>query len=240
MPHSKLNLKEAALFLHIPPEDLEHLVKKNEIPVLHESGRILFRKSILKEWATKAVFHQKEKKIGKMHYSAKGIWTKTDPNYKLESYLIPAGIEPSSSAKTKPSVLRELSLLANKTHSVSDPEKLLILLINREEEQSTGLTNGVALPHPHVHTHQLFNQSFLIVLKTNRGIPFGSLDGKMTDLFFMPCSMNDEEHIFILGRLSALIKKTSLCNDLRRASSTEDVLNIFSLHEKTLFPPSEG
>ena len=238
MPHSKLNLKEAALFLHIPPEDLEHLVKKNEVPFLHEAGRILFRKSILKEWATKAVFHQKEKKIGKMHYSAKGIWTKTDPSLKLQNYLLPAGIEASSSAKTKPSVLRELALLANKTHSVSDPEKLLILLLSREEEQSTGLVNGVALPHPHVHTHQLFNQSFLSVLKTNRGIPFGSMDGKMTDLFFMPCSLNDEEHIFILGRLSALIKKTSFCDDLRKASSADEILEIFNRHEKTLFPPS--
>lgn len=238
MPYSKLNIKEAALFLRIPPEDLEHLVKKNEVPFFHEAGRILFRKSILKDWATKAVFHEKEKKIGKMHYSAKGIWTKTDPQIKLLPFLIPAGIEPSSCAKTKPSVLRELSLLANKTHCVSDPEKLLILLFTREEEQSTGLVKGVALPHPHVHTHQLFNQSFLSVLKTNRGIPFGSMDGNMTDLFFMPCSMNDEEHIFILGRLSALIKKTSLCDDLRKASATDDFLKIFARHEETLFPPS--
>jgi nitrogen PTS system EIIA component len=235
MPQSKLNLKEAAEYLHISMEDLRYLVEKGKAPYERERDRLVFRKGALRDWAHASLFSEAKELPAKKHYSASKLWSKAEmTEKKLGDWLFPASVEPFLHARTKPSLLRELVNTAVKTGRVSDPTQLFHLLKNREELGPTGLKNGIAIPHPRIHPQDLFSDSFLVVARVPAGIPFGSIDGENSDLFFMPCAQSEDDHIFMLGRLTSMIKKTDLCQACRNASDAEEIITVFRACEEKI------
>jgi len=235
MPHSKISLKEAADFLHLPVEDLKYLAQRGIAPAIREKGKILFRKKAIKDWATFSLFKDKNQKLGKKHFSPTTLWSNSNENPKtLAEMLSLKCFHHNVSARTKPSILKELTNIALDTYLLTDSELLLKLLKEREEQLSTGMNKGVAIPHPEIHPPYLFLESFMIVAKTISFIPFGSLDGEKTDIFFMPCAVSDEEHIFMLSRLASMIKKTTFINDLRSCDSDIEMKEVFTLKEEEI------
>jgi len=235
MPHSKYSLKDAADFLHLPVEDLTYLVNKGIAPAIREKGKIFFRKKEIKDWATLCLFQDKQTKFGKKHFSSTTIWSKSDEGSQtLTDMLSLKCFHSDVSARTKPSILKELTNIALDTYLLTDSDLLLKLLKEREEELSTGMNKGVAIPHPAIHPPYLFLESFMIVAKTVSFIPFGSLDGEKTDIFFMPCAISDEEHIFMLSRLASMLKKTTLIDDLRACNSDIDMKVVFAEKEEEI------
>lgn len=240
MPHSKITFSEAAQFLHLHSEELKYFVARGRVPFFKEKGKILFRKNEIKEWATQQLFEMTTQKrnIKKPVSPLSKIWKQNDNDYeskKLSDYISIKSLEPHLNARTKPSLLKELVHLALETCLLSNADLLLQLLQERENLSPTGLENGIAIPHPKIHIPDLFFDSFLVIAKVQRGIPFGSLDGKMCDLFFMPCAEDDKTHIFMLTRIATLLKKTKLSEDLRENSSKEEMLQTIRTHEETFF-----
>ncbi len=235
MSYSKISLKEAADYLHIPTTDLQYLVDKKKILAHKERGHLWIRKSDLQDWANQFILRPEEKRLGKNHYSATNIWSGfTSVNRSLSDFLRVSGMDPQLLAKTKPSALREMTRVALRTNLVCDPEKLLEYVQDREALDSTGLKNGVAIPHPRFHTPDLFFESFLVIAKIPGGIPFGSLDGEESDLFFMPCARSELDHTFCLSRLTTLLKKTSLATLLRHAKSPHDMIDAVTNSESQI------
>ncbi|MBN2143305.1 MAG: PTS sugar transporter subunit IIA [Candidatus Aureabacteria bacterium] len=235
MPQSKLGLKEAAEYLDLSVKDLQFLVEKGKVPHEMERNKFVFRKGVLRDWANQFLFSDTTNLSGKKHHGSFKLWSKANLiEKKLGDWLLNESMEPFLPARTKPSVLRELVNVAAKTGMLSDPTKLLGLLRNREELGPTGLKNGIAIPHPRIHTPDLCYESFMVIAKVPGGIPFGSLDGENSDLFFMPCAQTEEDHIFMLGRLTSMIKKTDLCQSLRDAKDAEEMISYFQACEEKL------
>ena len=126
-------------------------------------------------------------------------------------------IEPALTAKTKASVLRQMTALAEKTRRVSDPRALLEGLEAREELCSTGIPGGLALLHSRNPESYLFETAFLALGRTIQQIPFGAPDGQPTNLFFLIGCPDDRMHLHTLARLCLMAQKTDLLVDLRQA-----------------------
>jgi PTS system nitrogen regulatory IIA component len=222
MPYRTFGLDEAARYLHLTSGDLERLVKNQDIPFEKHGNRLVFRKVEIDGWASKRILGMEGKRLADYHQKST---QSTDENLRhqalLPERLRPRFIDAALPAKTKASVLREMTLLAGKTGRVTDTDGLLEELKAREELCSTGVPGGLALLHPRHPDPYLFESPVLVLGRTVQEIPFGAPDGGSTDLFFLIGCADDRMHLHILARLCMMAQKTELLVTLRQAPSAD-------------------
>ncbi|MGH9818365.1 MAG: PTS sugar transporter subunit IIA, partial [Candidatus Acidiferrales bacterium] len=127
-------------------------------------------------------------------------------------------IEVPLNARTRASVIANMTRLAARTHLLWDPQKMAEAVRAREEMHSTALDNGVALLHPRRPMPAILAEAVLALGITPGGIPFGS-GGSLTDIFFLICSTSDHEHLRILARLSRVINDQDFLAAMRAADN---------------------
>jgi len=107
-------------------------------------------------------------------------------------------------------------------------------VIDRESIMSTGVGNGIAIPHAKVPGLQ---SSALFIGVLGQAIDFDSFDGKPVDLVFLVVGPDDKnsDHLKILSRLSRLLMNTSLVDDLRSADTKQTVFDTLTTGEAHVF-----
>lgn len=103
-------------------------------------------------------------------------------------------------------------------------DELLNKLIEREELGSTGVGNGIAVPHT---KHNSFDTPLLCIARSNKGVSFGALDGEPVYLFFMLLSpdKNATDHLKALTFISTALRDEFFCKFLKNANSAEEMLD---------------
>lgn len=232
MPYRTFSLNEAAEYLHLPQVDIEKLARQQDIPCEHKGQRLIFRKIELDAWASQRILGLSEKKLVSYH---KTTSAKTDvllPNYAIISELTKkTAIKIDLPSRTKPSLLRDMVALVEKSALVLNPKGLLQSLEQRESLCSTALADGFALLHPRHHDLYMFTDSFIALGRTIRPIPFGASDGKETDIFFLICCQNDRLHLHVLARLCLMCRQKSFLFRLREAGNPVEVFELLRYQE---------
>ncbi len=125
----------------------------------------------------------------------------------------------------KNSILRELAEVLVKPCEVSSVEELVQILIEREKLGSTGIGDGIAIPHGRMKRLKNFLISFGRSLK---GVDFDSIDGKPSQIFFLVMSPENSavENLKLLGRIVTLLKDSSFKRRLMEASSSNEIFQI--------------
>ena len=103
--------------------------------------------------------------------------------------------------------------------------------MNREAQTSTGLGDGIAMPHS---KNEAVKEATVLFAKSNKGVDYASLDGQPTDLFFMiaaPEGANDT-HLAALAELSKYLMKPGFADKLRQASTPDQVIAAFDAEEQ--------
>ncbi|MCK4019065.1 PTS transporter subunit EIIA [Streptococcus suis] len=103
-------------------------------------------------------------------------------------------------------------------------------IMNREAQTTTGLGDGIAMPHA---KNAAVKEATVLFAKSNKGVDYASLDGQPTDLFFMiaaPEGANDT-HLAALAELSKYLMKPGFADKLRGVSSPEEVISVFDAAE---------
>ena len=141
---------------------------------------------------------------------------------KILDILDPAVIVPEMRATTKPEALHELAATLASRHPPIDENRLVEVLLEREELGSTAIGEGIAIPHG-----KLAGVPNLVTAfgRSTRGIDFDSLDGSPTRLFFLLVAPEDSAgvHLKALARVSRLLKDKSFRERLFAAGSREDL-----------------
>lgn len=136
-------------------------------------------------------------------------------------------IIPKFTGKSKKQVLEELAkhLALNKKNI--DPDELLRVLIEREKLGSTGIGDGVAIPHGKLNG---LENIILVFGKSNEGIDFDSIDGKPVNLIFLLVAPSNSAgvHLKALARLSRLLKDKNFRQELIDASDAQSLYNIIA------------
>ena len=109
-------------------------------------------------------------------------------------------------ARTRDGAIRSLVALAEAADLVYAREELVREIRQREELCSTGIISGVALPHPRRPVPYDIAASFVVVGLVPAGIPYGSVDGKLTRLFFLICCKDERTHLHVLARLARMLE----------------------------------
>lgn len=134
-------------------------------------------------------------------------------------------------ATDKEGVINEMvqSLVDNGV--VTDFETFKTGIMNREAQTSTGLGEGIAMPHS---KNEAVKEATVLFAKSNKGVDYASLDGQPTDLFFMiaaPEGANDT-HLAALAELSKYLMKPGFADKLRQASNPDEVIATFDAEEQ--------
>ena len=109
---------------------------------------------------------------------------------------------------------------------VTDFETFKEGILAREALTSTGLGDGIAMPHS---KNTAVKEATVLFAKSNKGVDYESLDGQPTDLFFMiaaPEGANDT-HLAALAELSQYLMKDGFADKLRQVTSPDQVIELF-------------
>ncbi len=104
-------------------------------------------------------------------------------------------------------------------------------IMNREAQTSTGLGDGIAMPHS---KNAAVKKATVLFAKSAKGVDYESLDGQPTDLFFMiaaPDGANDT-HLAALAELSKYLMKDGFADKLRQVTSPDEVIATFDAAEE--------
>ncbi|NQO18498.1 PTS transporter subunit EIIA [Streptococcus suis] len=133
-------------------------------------------------------------------------------------------------ATSKEAVINEMiASLVDKGY-VTDFDVFKTGIMNREAQTTTGLGDGIAMPHA---KNAAVKEATVLFAKSNKGVDYASLDGQPTDLFFMiaaPEGANDT-HLAALAELSKYLMKPGFADRLRAATNPEEVIAVFDTAE---------
>ncbi|HFU4024623.1 TPA: fructose-specific PTS transporter subunit EIIC [Streptococcus suis] len=133
-------------------------------------------------------------------------------------------------ATSKEAVIDEMiASLVDKGY-VTDFDVFKTGIMNREAQTTTGLGDGIAMPHA---KNAAVKEATVLFAKSNKGVDYASLDGQPTDLFFMiaaPEGANDT-HLAALAELSKYLMKPGFADRLRAVTNPEEVIAVFDTAE---------
>jgi PTS system nitrogen regulatory IIA component len=146
---------------------------------------------------------------------------------KIMDYLNEEWVIPDLQGTDKPSILKELSSLLVKPCQVTSVEELLQGLLDREKLGSTGIGEGIAIPHGRLKKLKKFFISFGRSLK---GVDFDSIDRKPSQLFFLVMAPENSavDNLKLLSRIVTLLKEPSFKKRLMEAPSQKELFQIIA------------
>lgn len=134
-------------------------------------------------------------------------------------------------ATSKEAVIDEMIASLVEKGYVTDFEVFKTGIMNREAQTTTGLGDGIAMPHA---KNAAVKEATVLFAKSNKGVDYASLDGQPTDLFFMiaaPEGANDT-HLAALAELSKYLMKLGFADRLRAVTNPEEVIAVFDTAEE--------
>lgn len=143
----------------------------------------------------------------------------------LSDLLAPANIQLNLRSDNRNDVLRELVSQIPEIASRADlQETLLRALQERELLHSTGVGDGIALPHARNALVGLVDKPVIVFGRHAPGISFGAIDGKPTQLFFLLVAPNVTQHLAMLARISRLLRDPKLRQNLLAVADSEKAI----------------
>jgi PTS system nitrogen regulatory IIA component len=140
--------------------------------------------------------------------------------------LVPPGaVVDGLRSETKEGVLRELSEVVCRLLPSLSPDRLASILMEREAVGSTGIGEGVAIPHGKVPGIDRLVAAFG---RSPEGVPFASLDGKPARLFFLVVAPENSAgmHLKALARISRLLKDERFRRKLLAAEGADGLVQV--------------
>jgi len=129
-------------------------------------------------------------------------------------------------AQSKKEVIEEVAAASGKNNEDIDVAKLVCVLLDREKLGSTGIGDGVAIPHGRLDN---IDKVTAVFAKSIEGVDFDSMDGKKAHLFFLLVAPGDSNgvHLKALARVSRLMKNPQFRMNLMEAKSREEIYRAF-------------
>ena len=151
---------------------------------------------------------------------------------KITDLLSEEAIQINGVANSKNEVIDKMVDLMTKNGNINDKEKYKQAVLKREEEGTTGIGEGIAIPHG---KSDAVSKPGLSAMVVPNGVEFNSLDGQPVKLLFLIAAPNtkDNVHLDVLSRLSTLLMDIEFRSALLNAKSPKEFLACIDRAEKT-------
>lgn len=149
---------------------------------------------------------------------------------KITDILDPRAITLKLESTDKEGVLHELVNLLSQVKDLGEKKSIVKSLIDRENLGSTGIGQGIAIPHG--KTDKVKELSACLAI-SQKGVDFDSLDGEPVYIFFLLVAPKDSAgpHLKALARVSRLLRDSYFCELLRQSKSEKDIYQLIATEE---------
>lgn len=227
----QLTVKDAAHLLNISEKTVYRWIKQEIIPVYRINEQLRFNRAELLEWATSRriqvspeIFLEAEKP--------------QTPLPSLTEALTAGGVAYRLGGTDKPSVLRALIDVIKLPEEV-DREFLFQVLLARESLGSTGIGDGIAIPHVRNPIVLHVTKPLIALCFLDHPIPFGAIDGQPVTTLFALISPTVRAHLHMLSRLSFVLQNPDFRQMLKRQASRDELMTFLTQAEASL-PATNG
>jgi PTS system nitrogen regulatory IIA component len=227
----RLSVKDVAGLLNVSEKTVYRWIKQGVIPVYRVNEQFRFNRAELLEWAT-AQRIQVSPEI-----FLEGEATK-EPLPSLSEALRAGGVEYRLGGHDRPSVLRALVEVLKLPEEV-DREFLYQVLQARETLGSTGIGDGIAIPHVRNPVVLHISRPTITLCFLEHPIDFRAIDGQPVNILFTLISPTVRAHLHLLSRLSFVLKDQEFKAVLKRQASREELMEAVARAE-TALPPANG
>lgn len=156
----------------------------------------------------------------------------------LGDLIKPAMINLRLAGTNRDAVLEELvDLIPGVREEPGARETLLKALHEREQLHSTGIGDGVALPHARNALVGLVDKPVIVFGRHPTGVAYGAIDGKPAHLFFLLVAPSVTQHLAVLARISRVLRDPRLRQNLLSVTAPADVLKTISEAESKMYAP---
>jgi PTS system nitrogen regulatory IIA component len=205
-----LTLRETAELLQINERTALRLAQAGDLPASRIGGQWRVQPSALERWLLSA-------------RSQGEVSTPIEPGlFSIECVLL------DHPAETVSEVLGAVADNLAATGRLIYPDVYAAALREREGLMSTGVGEGVAIPHARHDINRLFRQPTSVFVRLARPIDFGAVDERPVDLVFTVAAPSDSSHLATLAAVMKLARDPDVRESLRAAAVAEDVLAILN------------
>ncbi len=210
MPHELLSVEQVARYLKLTPQEVTRLASGGKIPCHKAQGKLQFRKGDVDHWVESHMADLSDTRLAEIEEGVSAHHGFDSALMLIMPLVPPTGVVVPLAARTKDAVIRNLVTVAEKADLAYDKADLIENIRQREELCPTTMLPGLAFPHPRHPLPYDIAESFIIVGRTDSGIPFGDPSGVLTRLFFLICCKDERTHLHVLARLSRMLDEKSL------------------------------
>lgn len=217
----QLGVKDAARLLEVPEKTIYLWIEEGKLPAKRVSDQYRFNRAELLEWAT----------AQKVRVSP-DIYREVDEGLPtLWAALAAGGVHGVVSVKDKAGALRAMVGLMRLPEEV-DRGFLLEMLLAREAQASTGIGEGVAMPHVRNPMVLPVERPMVSLCYLDPTVDFGAADGRPVHALFAVVSTSIRGHLHLLSRLAYALREES-CKALlaKRAAEAEVVAELRRIEE---------
>jgi PTS system nitrogen regulatory IIA component len=223
-----LTVREVAKLLATPEKKIYRWVDDGEIPFHKVNDQIRFHRAELLEWAT----------AKKLPVSVEMFQDEDEDRTSLSRSIELGGIHWNVAGSDGQSAMRAVVGLMPLPEDV-DREFLLDVLLAREALGSTGIGDGIAIPHVRSPMVLSGAPSMITVCFLERPIEFGAVDGQPVHTIFSIVTPTIKGHLQLLARLTRALLDQGFRAAITRRATAEEILAEARRVEKT-FPRSEA
>jgi PTS system nitrogen regulatory IIA component len=154
---------------------------------------------------------------------------------KMSEIIEEENIIPDLKAKDKNGVLEELAEAVSNREPSINKRDLVRVLIERERLGSTGIGDGVAIPHGKMTgiKHPLISFG-----RSNKGLDFDSMDGQTAYLFFLLVAPENSSsvHLQVLAKIAKILKNSAIRKNLMEARTKEEIYQTIIQTDEEVLP----
>jgi len=154
---------------------------------------------------------------------------------KIREILSPNTMVSHLQARVKKDVLVELAKALTQQHPEMDQDAVVDVLLERERLGTTGIGEGIAIPHGKMKDIKELVISFG---RSEKGVDFQSMDNRPAHLFFLLLAPENSAgaHLKALAKISRMLKDKTFCQELMAAETVEEMYQIIARADERIGP----
>lgn len=213
----EITVREASHLLRIPEEDLYRWIEEEGLPAHRVQEQYHLNRAELQEWITARGI---EVPVGCFEEAARGP-ARPGLRDALERGGIVFGVRGDSREEALRALLDAMPLPAS-----TDRALLLGVLQAREALASTGIGDGIAIPHVRSPMVLSVERPFVTLGFLERAVEFGSIDGRPVHTLFSLVCPTVRSHLQILSRLAFALREAGFLEAVRQRARKEEILRL--------------
>jgi PTS system nitrogen regulatory IIA component len=222
----QLSVKDAAAVLNVSEKTIYRWIKQEAIPCYRINEQYRFNRAELLEWATSRRIQVSPEIFAEKFSSSAPLPT-------LLEAIKAGGVYYRVGGSDQASVLRAVVDILHLPEEV-DREFLYQVLLARETLGSTGIGDGIAIPHVRNPVVLHVSRPTISLCFLEQPIEFGAIDDKPVDTLFTLISPSVRAHLHLLSRLGIVLRNDEVKAALRSRATREELMDIFARVENAL------